>query len=866
MNRDMKTYILDNFEQAMQDGRIEVFYQPIVRVLTKEVCGWEALTRWIDEDGTIIPPNQFIGVLEEAQLIHKLDIYMIHKVCKYYRKRLENIGFLEPVSMNLSRLDFELCDIFAEVEAAVTENGLPRNMFDIEITESALVLDEKILGSEIKRFRSKGYQVWLDDFGSGYSSFNVIKDYDFDVLKIDMEFLRNFDTNPKVKKIIGTIVDMAKMLSIQTVAEGVETEEQFDFLRKIGCEKAQGYYFGKPLSYKDARESLIAKNLGLEKSSLRNYMDAISGINILSDYPTTTTAEVDNVSNITGASLSIIQYKDGLIRNILANRNFMKALFPLGLRSITEADDFFNTGRWREKKKALQIAAQARVDGMEHRLDFLHNGILFTMKIRHIATNTEEHVTAYIVTLQNHTSFIAEDPESIDKLLHFMCALYERIDMISLDGDIVQNIYLNSGRYRGKIDVADAIGSIEDYAKKNIYQNDQKKFLSFYSLDTFEGRFMEGNGRYMVDYFRTINDQGEYEWQSYTLIPTELNGKNMFISCVSDVDDAFIEVLNQTYVAQESDIVNRAAKKELKKVVEGSATIELKNEKTLDDINSYHILDNVLELTGAGIFWKDKQRRFLGANRKFLDYYGFDSIESILGKTDEEVGWHIDPDQYVNDEERVISKGEVIERSPGQCIIQGEVREIEATKRPLFQDGKIVGLIGFFVDVTDQKQNWRNMDDRLPQNEVSELSSEAAFHATLMKYEDQYWVRGLDFALVYVELKEMNVYRLSYGEAFEMKLLRRVVKELRKEIGENSVLIHKSENEFLVLHQYRQRIEIDELESRIRDALKCIHKIENIPIELSVQSGVGFYSETEDPTRMLKIVDSRKNGAIHTDF
>lgn len=866
MKEDMKQYILDNFDQAMKENQIKVYYQPIVRVLTREVCGWEALTRWIKPDGTMIYPDQFVKVLEEEKLIHKLDIFMINKVCEQNRGRMDYMGFMEPVSLNLSRLDFELCDIFQEVESAVNKYRLPRNMFDIEITESALMTDEKILGPAIKKFRGKGYQVWLDDFGSGYSSFNVMKDYDFDVLKIDMEFLRNFDSSTKVKKIMSTIIEMSKSLSIQTVAEGVETEEQLDFLRLIGCEKAQGYYFGKPLPHERASENILSKNLGIEKTSLRDYMDAISGVNYATEYQGVV-GDNDSLSAITGAPLAIIQYKDGLVRTMIANRNYMKALFPLGIRSVTEADDLFNAGRWREKKQALQIAAQARVDGMDHRLDFLNNGMLFSMKIRHVATNAEEHVSAYTIELLNHTSFVAQDHESLDKSLHFLCNMFERIDMISLDGDMIQNIYMNSSRYRGIVDGNDAMGSILDYARNNIYPSDRKRFQEFYDVHTFETRFIDVNGRYLRDYFRTIDLNGEYHWQSYTLIPTELNGKNMFISCVSDASMELYDLLDGFYTDENAEKNVAGVKEDGSKPPYKDIHKMMKQDKNVaSDLNTAHILENVLDLTGAGIFWKDRQRRFLGANQKFLEYYGFDGIESILGKTDEEVGWHIDPSQFVNDEERVITNGEIIEKSPGQCIIQGEVREIEATKRPLFKDGKIAGLIGYFVDVTDQKQNWKNMDDRLPQSDVDKLSSEAAFHATLSKYEDQYWVRGLDFALVYVELKEMNIYRLSYGEAFFLKLLKKVVGVLRKVIGENSVLIHKSENEFLVLHQYRQRMEIDELQSRIRDGLRSIHKIDNIPVNLEVLSGVGFYSETEDPTRMLKMVDSRKNGGIHPGF
>ena len=119
---------------------------------------------------------------------------------------------------------------------------------------------------------------------------------------------------------------------------------------------------------------------------------------------------------------------------------------------------------------------------------------------------------------------------------------------------------------------------------------------------------------------------------------------------------------------------------------------------------------------------------------------------------------------------------------------------------------------------------------------------------------------------MYLELRDFDEYKNSYGDLFVTKLLSRVVKALRKEIGENCVLIRKSENEFLILHQYKQRVEMLELQSRISTALKSVNQIDNIPVDLNVLTGIGFYSETEDPKRMLKIVDSRKNGMSETEF
>ena len=154
-----------------------------------------------------------------------------------------------PISINLSRLDFELCDIIGEIEASVTRNHIPRDMLNIEITESVNDEETTVLNLGIEKLRALGYEVWMDDFGSGYSSLNVLKDYSFDTIKFDMKFLHGFDINKseKAKYIISSNLSMARMMGMKALAEGVETSEQLRYLTSIGFDKAQGYYFGKPM-------------------------------------------------------------------------------------------------------------------------------------------------------------------------------------------------------------------------------------------------------------------------------------------------------------------------------------------------------------------------------------------------------------------------------------------------------------------------------------------------------------------------------------------------------------------------------------------------------------------------------------------
>lgn len=252
---NLKQYVINNIDAAVEKGYIRVFYQPVVRCAdgSKQLCGLEALARWDDPEHGLLPPFMFIETLEEYREIYKLDRRVIELVCQDLREDLDAGREVVPVSLNFSRLDFELYNVPAYLKEMSEKYEIPSDLLDVEITESALTDTLGILQENMTMLRSAHYSLWLDDFGSGYSSLNVLKDFSFNVLKIDMKFLRDFPDNKKSVPILTMIVDLAKQLGMVTLTEGVETEEQYRFLQSIGCDKAQGYLFGKPMP----REELI---------------------------------------------------------------------------------------------------------------------------------------------------------------------------------------------------------------------------------------------------------------------------------------------------------------------------------------------------------------------------------------------------------------------------------------------------------------------------------------------------------------------------------------------------------------------------------------------------------------------------------
>jgi EAL domain-containing protein (putative c-di-GMP-specific phosphodiesterase class I) len=239
-------YIAHTTTRAVREGWIKTFFQPVVDAKTGELCGYEALCRWQDPERGMLSPGTFIPMLEDAHLIHQVDLCMLERVCSWISSRLVAEEPVVPISINLSRLDFLACDIVKTVIDACDRWCISHELLAVEVTESALSGDDKSLRRDMERFREAGFEVWMDDFGSGYSSLNLLKDYEFDVLKIDMVFLRDMDTNTRARKIVRSVVDMAKSLGLKTLVESVETTSQRDFMREIGCDFMQVYLFGRP--------------------------------------------------------------------------------------------------------------------------------------------------------------------------------------------------------------------------------------------------------------------------------------------------------------------------------------------------------------------------------------------------------------------------------------------------------------------------------------------------------------------------------------------------------------------------------------------------------------------------------------------
>ncbi len=278
---ESRRYVLENFERALESGFIKVFYQPIIRASNGRVCSEEALVRWDDPEKGMLNPLDFIPILEDSKISYKLDLYVVEKVIEKLKEQGKGGLYIVPNSINLSRTDFYSCDIVEEIRKRVDDSGLDRSKIIIEITESVILDDIDFMMVQVNRFRELGFSVWMDDFGCGYSSPDVLQQIHFDVLKLDKAFIDNITKSEGSRVIITELVRLANGLGSETVAEGIETAEEVEFLKEIGCTRLQGFFYCKPVSLEDIFErNRKGIQIGFENPAESEYYTILGNINL----------------------------------------------------------------------------------------------------------------------------------------------------------------------------------------------------------------------------------------------------------------------------------------------------------------------------------------------------------------------------------------------------------------------------------------------------------------------------------------------------------------------------------------------------------------------------------------------------------
>mgnify|MGYP002624471538 CR=1 FL=1 len=253
--------LISGIDKALEENQFRVFYQPkySIRGDKPVLSSAEALVRWFHPEFGTVSPGEFISLFESNGLIQKLDRFVWNRAASQIREWKDRYGVYIPVSVNVSRVDVfdpEICKVLTGI---AEKNGLPCEKLMLEVTESAYTDNALQIIDTVSALRSFGFKIEMDDFGCGYSSLNMLTSMPIDALKLDMKFIRNICTNPKDYRLVGIIIDIARLLEVPVIAEGVETREQMELLKAIDCDIIQGYYFSKPLPAEEFEKLITAE-------------------------------------------------------------------------------------------------------------------------------------------------------------------------------------------------------------------------------------------------------------------------------------------------------------------------------------------------------------------------------------------------------------------------------------------------------------------------------------------------------------------------------------------------------------------------------------------------------------------------------
>jgi diguanylate cyclase (GGDEF)-like protein len=436
-----KQYVVENIDKAIREGWIKVYYQPIIRTASGQVCHEEALARWVDPVKGFFSPASFIPALEEYNAIYKLDLYVVDTVLKNIKSQKEQGIYVVPVSVNLSRSDFYTCDIVEEIKRRVDESCISRDLLVIEITESIVADDVDYMVKEINRFKELGFRVWMDDYGSGYSSPKILNKIPFDLLKIDMLFIRQLDGGEKDRIILTEIVRMAMALGMDTVAEGVETKEQADFLRDIGCTMLQGFYFSKPLSFEELL-GRFQKSMQIENPEEVEYYTQLGNVNLYNLSMTGTDGESNDYFDTW--PMVMVECLDDRISIVKANEtfnNYVKEHFP----QVFENKEF-SSKEFIDKTGGLSLNAvfQCAQSGKRVILDDkTDDGRIIKLLIWRIAVNPVTGVAAIMIAILSSAEAVdkrSEDSAELKKISDEYAKLQKEIEELKKEADANRKI------------------------------------------------------------------------------------------------------------------------------------------------------------------------------------------------------------------------------------------------------------------------------------------------------------------------------------------------------------------------------------------------------------------------------------------
>lgn len=816
LNDTILDYIASHFKEALRSGCITVCYEPVLRALTGKICAFEALARWHDPEYGDIAPHDFIPVLEAHDKVHLLD-YFVTKVTmqNLHTRRRQKLPIV-PVILNLSRRDFLVSDPVRVLNHLTEKYRLPRIYFQVEITETAFVEDEAIITKAIGHLRQNGYSVTLDNFGEGHSSLAALQRNAIDEISLDGIFFDNF--TEATRQLLTSILLMAKTLGIHTAAEGVRTEDQADFLRRIGCEKMQG-----PICRTMARpleEGALAQPYRFETRLEQQIFHRAGLTNLVTETPTALFSDDGNHLHI-----------------LTTNASYQKMLRLSHFDSLPEANKLLL-----ELPQVIHVRLRALADATirSHQMEtdlFISNGRYFYLKLHNIAGTNGFYIhRAELQFLQQGQK--SSTGEEYDHIVRHLMRFYHDIYLIDNQQNRIEIITASISSKRAGSHLQGIMTAFMRFARLHIHQDDQRRFLQYIHGLAQVNQIPLASTKF--DLFRVKVPNGGFHWTNFSLTSFRYNEHPCQLLCLHD------------FVFEE--LPDRAKLINTVMASYGFTTLPEDQKRQLSDAALWQTLT---QFSSRKLFWKDRDGRFCGASPAFLRYYGIQNINELIGKADRDLGWHL-ADTYMDQGEMtILQKGDPIHNGHGRCIARGRQHAISFSKYPIYQGTEIVGLLGEFRDV-EEELNYHQLQRKLYLiDEETDLYNYRGMILASVEFADNLRQNKVGYVGAMFVVPEFASFAKLYGNSVRHAALQRICAIIKKTMPTATVIAHTGSGVFVLFLKGQTVGTMRTFIEQIQAELTAITEIEGLACHFSMRYALESGSKARSSDEFLQILSSR---------
>ncbi|WP_288779076.1 diguanylate cyclase domain-containing protein [uncultured Mitsuokella sp.] len=693
---------------------------------------------------------------------------------------------------------------------------MPHAYLQIEITETAFVEDEAIIAQVISRLRQEGYSVTLDNFGEGHSSLAALQRSAIDEISLDGIFFDNF--TEATRQLLTSILLMAKTLGIHTAAEGVRTEEQADFLRRIGCEKMQG-----PICRTMARpleEGALSKPYRFETRLEQQIFHRAGLTNLVTETPTALFSDDGNHLHI-----------------LTANANYQNMLRLSHFDSLQEANKLLL-----ELPQVIHVRLRALADATirSHQMEtelFISNGRYFYLKLHNIAGTNGFYIhRAELQFLQQGQE--SSTDEEYDHIVRHLMRFYHDIYLIDNQQNRIEIITASVSSKRAGSHLQGIMTAFMRFARLHIHQDDQRRFLQYIHGLAQGNQIPLASTKF--DLFHVKVPNGSFHWTNFSLTSFQYNDHPCQLLCLRDF--VFEELTDR------DRLINTVM------ASYGFTTLPEDPERQITDAALWRTLT---QFSSRKLFWKDRDGHFCGASPAFLRYYGIQNINELIGKSDRDLGWHLSDTYMDQGEMTVLQKGEPIHNGHGRCIARGRQHAISFSKYPIYQGTEIVGLLGEFRDVEEERSYHQLQRKLYLIDEETDLYNYRGMILASVEFADNLRQNKVGYVGAMFVVPEFASFAKLYGDSIRHAAMKRICAIIKKTMPATTVIAHTGSGVFVLFLKGQTVGTMRTFIEQIQAELTTITEIEGFTCHFSVRYALESGSEARSSDEFLQILSSR---------